>query len=223
MTSIFERALGSEFHRLHPRLRRRFGFASTDGIACVGTGTMDEVWHGRGFTRPFLWLGAKRHILLPSAGADVGFRIDNYAYLDSLGRETVSFVRTFAFDVPRRWDASMVYHPARGLIVDYLGTHQHVAVDLHLAVDDHGALLIRSGQQRFHEGPFSFAIPRLVTGTARVRESYDEDLGRFRIDVRVTNHRFGPLFGYRGTFTCAYPEGGAVPEAVKPNREQSRA
>jgi hypothetical protein len=223
MTSIFQRALGAEFERMHPQLQGRFGFASADGVACVGNGTMARVWHGRGFTRPFLWLGAKRHILVPSEGTDVGFRIDNYAYRDSLGRETVSFVRTFAFDVPRRWDATMIYSPERGLIVDYLGTHQHVAVDLHLSVDDSGALLLRSGQQRFHEGRLSFRIPRLVTGAAEVRESYDEDLGRFRIEVRVTNRRFGPLFGYHGTFTCSYPEVDTVPEAIKPDREQSRA
>ena len=219
MTSIFQRALGDDFGRLHPQLRRRFGF---EGIGCVGTGTMERVWHGRGFTRPFLWLGARRHILLPGHGSDIPFTIENYAYRDSLGREAVSFVRTFAFERPRRWDATMIYSPERGCVVDYLGTHQHVAVDLHLSVDDRGGLLIRSGEQRFHEGPLHFRIPRLVTGTAEVRESYDEEAGRFRIDVEVTNHRFGPLFGYHGTFTCSYPEDGHVPDAVRPVREQAR-
>jgi Domain of unknown function (DUF4166) len=223
MTSIFQRALGDDFDRLHPRLRRRFGFASADGIACVGTGTMDRVWHGRGFTRPFLWLGAKRHILLPGHGSDIPFTIENYPYRDSLGREAVTFVRTFAFHPARRWDATMIYSPERVSIVDYLGTHQHVSVDLHLSVDEHGGLVIRSGEQRFHEGPFHFRIPDLVTGAAEVRESYDDDLGRFRIDVKVVNRRFGPLFGYHGTFTCSYPEGGLVPDAVKPIREQARA
>jgi hypothetical protein len=118
MTSIFQRALGGDFDRLHPQLQRRFGFASADGIACVGTGTMDRVWHGRGFTRPFLWLGAKRHILLPGRGSDIPFTIENYPYRDSLGRETVTFVRTFAFDQVRRWDAIMIYSPKRGSIVD---------------------------------------------------------------------------------------------------------
>lgn len=51
---------------------------------------------------------------------------------------------------------------------------------------------------------------------------YDEDLGRFRIDVAVTNQRFGPLFGCRGTFTAAYPACRDVPERVKPVREQAR-
>ncbi len=222
MTSIFQRALGDDFDRLHPQLRRRFGFSGADGIACVGTGTMDRVWRGRGFTRPFLWLGARRHILLAGSGRDVPFTIRNYAYVDSLGRETVTFVRTFAFGRPQRWDATMIYSPERGTVVDYLGTHQHIAVDLHLSVDSGGALLIRSGEQRFHEGPVHFRIPELVTGTAEVRESYDDELGRFRVDVEVTNHRFGPLFGYRGTFTCSYPEDDPVPAEIRPVREQAR-
>lgn len=215
---IFQRALGDDFDRLHPQLQRRFGF----GTGCVGSGTMDRVWRGGGFTRPFLWLGAKRHILLPGQGSDIPFTIQNYPYRDSLGRETVTFVRTFTFDRPHRWDATMIYSPERGCIVDYLGTHQHVAVDLHPSVDDRGGLVIHSGEQRFHEGPLHFRIPGLVTGDAVVRESYDDELGRFRIDVEVTNRRFGPLFGYHGTFSCSYPSVASVPAAVKPVREQAR-
>lgn len=222
MIPIFQRALGGDFDRLHPQLQRRFGVASADGTACVGTGTMDRVWHGRAFTRPFLRLGAKRHILLQDHGSDIPFTIENYPYRDSFGRETVTFVRTFAFDRAERWDATMIYCPERGSIVDYLGTHQQISVDLHLSVDERGGLLIRSGEQRFHAGPLHFRIPSLVTGTAEVRESYDEDLGRFRICVKVANHQFGPLFGYHGTFTCRYPEGDLVPDAVKPIREQAR-
>jgi hypothetical protein len=221
MTSIFERALGADFRRLHPLLRERFGFASTDGIACVGTGTMDTVWHGRGFTRPFLALGARRNILIRETGQGIPFTIANYAYPDSFGRETMTFSRTFQFGTPQRWDATMIHSAERGTIVDYLGTHQHIAVDLHLRVDD-GALLIRSGEQRFHEGPLTLRVPRLVTGQARVRESYDERIGRFRIEVAVTNRWFGPLFGYRGTFSVNYPVCDTVPPAVQPLREQLR-
>ncbi|EWM09836.1 DUF4166 domain-containing protein [Kutzneria sp. 744] len=223
MTSIFQRALGADFDRLHPQLQRRFGFGLADGVGCVGRGTMDRIWHGRGFTRPFLALGAKRHILLPQSGVGIPFTIENYAYRDALGRESLSFVRTFSFDTARRWDATMVYNAERGTIVDYLGTHQHVAVDLRPSVDEWGGLVIRSGEQRFHGGPVSFRVPGLVSGVAEVHESYDEDLGRFRIKVVVANRRFGPLFGYHGTFTAAYVTGDAVPSAVKPRRVQVRA
>ncbi|HEY4023818.1 MAG TPA: DUF4166 domain-containing protein, partial [Pseudonocardiaceae bacterium] len=212
----------ADFPRLHPRLRERFGFRSTDGIACIGTGTMDEVWRGRGFTRPFLAMAARRHILVAETGRDIPFTIHNYAYLDSFGRETMTFTRTFHFDSPRRWDATMVHSAERDTIVDYLGTHQHLAVDLHLSVDGRGGLVIRSGEQRLHEGIVNARVPRLVTGAALLRESYDEEIDRFRIDVTVTNRWFGPLFGYRGTFDVSYAACDTVPAAVVPMREQQR-
>ncbi len=131
----------------------------------------------------------------------------------------MTFARTFRFDTPRHWDATMVYSTQRAALVDYLGTHQHLAVDLHLSVDERGGLVIRSGEQRLHEGPLNFKIPPLITGAAEVREYYDDELDRFRIHVAVTNHRFGPLFGYHGTFTASYVEADAVPQAAKPVRE----
>jgi len=222
VTSIFRRALGPDYDRLHPRLQRRFGFSSADGIACVGRGTMERVWHGRGFTRPFLELGARRHILVAGTGRDIPFTIENYAYRDSFGRETVTFARTFWFGVPQRWDATMIYSPERSAIVDYLGTHQHLAVDLHMSVDKHGSLLIRSGQQRFRQRGIGLEVPRLLTGAAQVREWFDDDLDRFGIEVTVTNHRFGPLFGYRGSFVATYADAVTVPASVRPVRETPR-
>lgn len=226
MTSIFERALGNDFGRLHPELRKRFGFSAADGIACVGTGTMDEIWHGRAFTLPFLYLGAARNILFPERGTSIPFTIKNFAYHDGYGRETVTFVRTF--DLPggvrRRFDATMIYSTVRGGVVDYLGTCQHLAVDLDLSADSRGGLLIRTGGQRFYEGLLGFRMPQILSGDAEVREWYDDDVERFRISVTVTNRRMGNLFGYRGSFTAAYlPVGPAgVPADVRPSRESAR-
>lgn len=225
--SIFRRALGSAFDDLHPMMRRRFGVGVEAGYACVGTGVMDRVWHARGWTAPFLWLGTWRNILVPLQGRDVPFTIENYPYRDLLGRETVTFVRTF--ERPRRrarFDATMVYDPRREVLIDYLGTHQHLATDLSFEVTGEGGLVIRSHEQRFYEGPVAFRFPELLTGTAELHESYDETAGRFRIAVVVSNPRFGPLFGYEGTFTCEFPElgadGAAVPASVKPLREEWR-
>src|SRR6185436_7267806 len=100
VTSIFRRALGADFPRLHPRLRERFGFASVDGVGCVGTGVMQRVWRGS-LAVPFLYLGTGRHILFPEQGTDVPFTIENYAYTDAYGREAVSFVRTFELSAHR--------------------------------------------------------------------------------------------------------------------------
>ncbi|MER0482403.1 DUF4166 domain-containing protein [Streptomyces sp. Edi2] len=225
-TSIFQRALGADFDRLHPHIRRRFSVGFGSGEACIGRGTMDRIWHGRSFVRPFLALGGSRNILVPQAGRDIPFVIENVPYTDSFGRETVTFVRTFSFPRrPRRFDATMVFSPERGCVVDYLGTHQHLATDLHFTVDDSGALIIRSGEHRFREGPVDVRVPDLIGGDAVVRESYDEAAGRFRIQVRVGNRRFGPLFGYEGSFTAEFvnvAERG-VRAGLRPVREEARA
>lgn len=224
MRSIYARALGSDFAKLHPQIQRRFGFSSADGVASIGSGVMEHVWHGPVYTLPFLYVGAWRRIMFPEQGRNVPFTIENYAYPDGLGRETVTWVRTFETRRRRRFDAYMIYSEHRGCIVDYLGTHQHLAVDLELSVDERGGLRIRSGEQRFYEGRVAFTFPLLFSGVADVCEWYDDDMNRFRIEVSVSNRRWGPLFGYRGTFDVEWRpmEHGAVPVGIMPRREERR-
>src|SRR5687767_12784865 len=77
MRSIYERALGSAFGRLHPRIKERFGFSSMDRVGSVGTGVMEELWHGPAYTLPFLYIGSWRRIMFPERGRDVPFTIEN--------------------------------------------------------------------------------------------------------------------------------------------------
>ena len=151
------------------------------------------------------------------------FRLRNYAYVDEMGRETVTWVREFMTSRPRRFDAYMVFGEKRGRVIDYLGSHQHLAVDIDLSVDGEGGLRLRSGMQRFHEGPISFPFPMLFSGVADVREWYDEGTEKFRIDVNVHNEIFGPLFGYRGSFEVEWrATDGRVPRDVRPRRLERR-
>jgi hypothetical protein len=53
----------------------------------------------------------------------------------------------------QRPGAYMIYSERRHRIVDYLGTHQHLAVAIDLRVASNGGLCLRSGAQRFYEGP----------------------------------------------------------------------
>jgi hypothetical protein len=124
----------------------------------------------------------------------------NYAYRDQHDRETISWIRTFKTNVTRRFDAYMILSKSRDRIVDYLGTHQHLAVDIDLSVDERGGLCLRSGSQRFYEGPVGFRFPMLFSGVANVCEWYEEIDQRFHIEVNVRNPVWGPLFGYKGWF-----------------------
>jgi hypothetical protein len=224
MTSIYQRALGSDFARLHPKMQERFGFAAADGVASVGRGVMDRVWRGRFYTLPFLWIGTWRHIMFPETGADVPFTVENYAYVDRFGRETVTWIRTFRGAAHRRFDATMIYSEERQRVVDYLGSHQHLAVDIDLSVDEEGGLRLRSGEQRFYEGPFAFRFPMFFSGVADVREWWDEREGCYRIRVDVKNPTWGPLFGYEGRFDVTWLRGAesAAPAHVRPVRDERR-
>jgi Domain of unknown function (DUF4166) len=223
MPSIYQRALGSDFQKLHPQIQRRFGFSSTDRIASIGTGVMERLWHGRAFTLPFLYVGSWRRIMFPEAGANVPFTIENYAFRDPFGRETVTWIRTFETRHPRRFDAYMIYGEQRGKIVDYLGTHQHLAVDIDLAADQRGGIRLRSSAQRFYEGLIAFNFPMALSGEASVSEWFDDTTQRFQIEVSVTNRVWGPLFGYRGSFTAEFRNvDGGAPAHVLPHRYERR-
>ena len=223
MRSIYERALGSDFAKLHPQIQRRFGFCSRDRLASIGTGVMEKIWHGPLYTLPFLYVGAWRRIMFPESGRNIPFQIENYSYVDPLGRETVTWIRTFHTPVPRRFDAYMIYSEERQCVVDYLGTHQHLAVDIDLKVDANGGLRLRSGAQRFYEGPVRFSFPMIFSGVADVCEWYDDTTDRFQIEVVVQNSAWGRLFGYRGSFQVEWrPIDSAVPATVLPMRVEPR-
>lgn len=221
MTSIFEEALGSDFHRLHPMMQRRFSVGLDSAEACVGTGVMNSIRRGPWWTVPFLQIGRLRNILIPDTGQNVPFVIENYPYRDPLGRETVTFVREYTIGPHRRrFDATMILD--RGRIVDYLGTHQHLAVDLDLHVDDRGGLVLTSDAQRFYEGPIAFRFPMLFSGRARLHEYYDDADSQFHVDLEVHNHRFGFLFGYRGTFRCEWTPATDAHTHLRPRRHEAR-
>ncbi|WP_042161721.1 DUF4166 domain-containing protein [Paenibacillus gorillae] len=220
--SIYEKMLGDEFRRLHPRIQERFGFSSSDGVASIGSGEMDFIWYNKLAYFP-LMLGASRHIMFPQGGKRIPFSIENFAYRDRYGRETVTWIRKFKFNNKvRRFDATMIYSEEREQIVDYLGDKQHLAVDLALSVTDKGGIRIRSGDQRFYEGMMGFRLPRMLTGIADVEEWYDDTAQRYCISVKVTSSLIGTVFCYRGHFTAEKRQAKLLPADVRPLREERR-
>lgn len=216
MTSLFEEAMGTDFGRLHPMLQRRFGVGLESGYACIGTGVMTSIRRGPWWTLPFLHLGKMRNILIADAGENVPFVIKNYPYLDPFGRETITFVREYSIgQKPSRFDATMVMHD--GALIDYLGTHQHLAVDLSLNATEEGSLLLTTHGQRFYEGRMGFRFPLVFSGEATLQESYDDEAKTFRVALEVRNR----VFGYEGQFQCEFVPATDAPTDLKPVRHES--
>lgn len=223
MKSIYQEILGDEFVKLHPKVQERFSINSDMKKASIGTGMMESVWHGPFYTYPFLAIGHFRNIMFPNRGKNVPFKIENWAYVDGFGRETVTWLRTFYFKKSRRFDAYMINSASRSLIVDYLGTHQHLAVDIHLSVDPNGGLRLISGDQRFYEGFLGFKFPLIFSGIAEVCEWFDDASGLHQIEVIVRNPTWGRLFGYRGSFSVEWIDTTNLAlDAVRPIREEKR-
>jgi len=57
-----------------------------------------------------------------------------------------------------------------------------------------------------------------------LHEHFDDTTGRFHVDLTVSNPLVGPIFGYRGSFTCDFTTlpAGSVPASAKPLREERR-
>lgn len=226
MNSIYKKNLGSDFNKLHLKIQERFGFNSESGIAAIGEGIMEKVWYGKLYTLPFLYIGTWRNIMFPQKGKNIPFTIENYAYKDNFGRETITWIRKYKFpNKTRRFDATMIYSHERNLIVDYLGTHQHLAVDIEMSVSNNGGIQLKSGEQRFYEGFCNFKFPRFFSGIANVCEWYEESDQKFKISVIVTNKIWGELFGYKGSFDVKYisvTSKNEIPQDVMPLREEKR-
>jgi len=224
MSSIYEQVLGAEFQKLHPRIQQRFGFCSQDRSASIGHGVMQLIWYNKLVALP-LFIGSFRHIMFPQGGENIPFSIENFAYKDSFGRETVTWIRKFKFPrTIRHFDATMVYSGEREMIVDYLGNKQHLAVDLDVTVSSKGGIRIISGEQRFYEGMLQFRFPNVFTGRAEVNEWYDDEERCYKISVDVRNPIIGQIFRYEGSFQATFikspPE--AIPIGIRPLRDEKR-
>ena len=223
--SIVHRALGPDYERLHPKIRDQYGISSESDAAYVGKGIMEEIWRGRWYIVPFLYVGSLRRILFPETGKDIPFEISDYAYQDGFGRETVTWKRSFFFPSrERKFDEFFVFSEKRGMPILYAGTHQHLSVDLHFKVDDDGSMIVTTGKQRLFVGPLTIPFPRFFSGDAYVRESYNEEKEHFEVDVSIANPFWGKILGYRGWFdleriSCARHE---IPDGTIPVRENRR-
>lgn len=98
------------------------------------------------------------------------------------------------------------------------GSIHGLSVDL--SIDETGGLRRRSGAQRFYERAIGFNFPMLFSGIADVREWYDDASRCFRISVDVRNSVWGPLFGYRGSFSVEWRRATATPAHIVPKRQE---
>ncbi|WP_435151544.1 DUF4166 domain-containing protein [Haladaptatus sp. DFWS20] len=198
VTSLFERALGDDWERLHPEIPERYGLVSDDNRMAIGRGRMTRLSRGA-IALPALWLGTTQNFLFPEGGTDVPFEIRSNAFTDPQGYEALWLRRQFETNSVRRFDDTMRWNPERTCITDFYGTDGRIVADIHLSVED-GGLVIRLGDQWIRVGERYVSLPEPLTADATLQDWYDEYAGRFRVTAAVTNPLAGHIFGYQGVF-----------------------
>lgn len=203
--SIYQRALGDQFHLLHPQLQKKFGLHSTSGLMIVSSGMMKRIWGGKAIMTPFFKLSAKRHISFPERGENIPFTLENAAYVDPFGREAVAWIRRFSFpQVVRNFDATMVYSEQKRMVIDYVGTCQSWVTSLSLHVLQGGGLRIETGPQRLNLPLLKSFIPFPLLGRGIIDEWYDDLNECFQVRVHIQQPWFGTILAYEGEFTAEY-------------------
>ena len=185
--TIFERGIGHDFVRLHPRLQSYFGH--TGPIRAEGV--FDEAGSRIRIGTPVLWVMSKLGLLFPEYGRGVPFTIT----ITPQGPNAVTTVRRLRFPGRVRimsdrtvWMAGrLVDVHARGLI----------RVSMRSEVNDDGSLTLAADQARLCLGRSVFRLPPVPV---ILNQSWDEDEQLYRIDVSIGMPLIGEVFAYRGAF-----------------------
>ncbi|MCO4850670.1 DUF4166 domain-containing protein [Bacillus vallismortis] len=198
MSSIYEKTI-KNYHLLHPKLQKRYQLDESHTFS--GTGTMSEISGGSFLVRMLLKLGVFFRCFFSERGKDIPFTIQNKAsllYRDTIG---IEWNRTFFFKGKKRFfDAIMVYDEKDNRILDFFGSPHLLLSILAFEASLDGSLTITSGKQWLLLCGKRIPLPKWLTGTSVVCESFDESMNCFTIQVHVQNTILGTLFFYKGTF-----------------------
>lgn len=186
--SIFERALGGDFERLSPGLRRYFGASE----AISASGVFVEAGSRQRWLLP-LWAILERFgMLFAEYGRDVPFTIT----ITPISDATVQTVRRIGFagghDKVMADRTSLI----AGRLID-VHARGRLLVEMITRVGPDGSLGLRSRRARLRLGRISLPVP---SPRVEVEQSVTAD-GVYSIRVAVSMPLLGEVFGYRGTFT----------------------
>jgi len=190
--SPFRVALGADFDRLAPALRRHYDLSA--GAAVVVRGRM-RAWSRFPWLRLFL-------PFMPIPAESVDVTVHNRGLLDR-GESCYEWVRLFAYP-GRTLESYTLTRPAPGpaRVLDTFNRRANIAVTLGLEVLDAGAVLrqFNAGPQFALFGRRRLPLPSFAhVHTVAVERALDERT--VHTDVVVSHPVLGRMFGYEGTLT----------------------
>lgn len=186
--SIFRRALGDDFSRLHPQLQRYF---DPPGGGVRGEGVFEEAGSRLRWLAPGWRVLAGFGLLFPEYGTGVPFTVS----LVPLSPGRVATTRRLQFpDVPRVITDET--HLVAGRLID---VHARGRILVHMVprVLGDGSLRMTAAATRLRVASALIPMP---TVPITLVQRWDDARQLFVIEVRLRLPLLGEVFGYRGTF-----------------------
>ncbi|WP_299166000.1 DUF4166 domain-containing protein [uncultured Arthrobacter sp.] len=220
-SSIYQRALGTEFGRLQPELQEYFSLHENSQVYGTGRGTFDVAGSPARLLKPFFSVAAKENSFFPEYENHVDFTVRNWAHLDPFGRPSLTARRDISFSaVARVFEDTTSWTGDR--LIDYLGVHRRMATALTCEVTAGGHMRMVSSATRLFAG-LRLPLPDVIGAQAYMEQWWDEDEHRFRIKTNVLHRQLGPVLVYAGWFSYELTEyDGGLPDAVAPVRWEPR-
>lgn len=192
-------ALGSDWEKLHPAVRRHYNI-SADGTSRLQlVGTMYEVDHATAI-KPFVWAAQLFGALLPYRGKNVPVTVENSALE---GRNTLFWLRCFHFPGQEPfYFRSRMETLRENEIVEYVRFN----LGIRMAMEEKAGTLCYSSQgYQWNIGPLKLHIPDwLLLGKAEIIERGIDD-ETIELDFTIRHPLFGKTFTYSGNLRLLPP------------------
>jgi hypothetical protein len=192
---IFKQALGDDWEKLHPVVRKHYDLTPGHDQEVTMQGTMHEVDHSR-IAKIFLLVGRVFGALIPYKGKNIPTTVRNWTALQ--GGHSMFWHRTFVFPGGRPivFSSRMIYL-SDNEIIEYV--RFGMGIRMRLSVID-GALVYESCGYQWDIGGVTIRIPEwLLLGSGLITESGLSD-SEFRMDFQMHHPIFGKTFSYTGNF-----------------------
>ncbi|WP_227396448.1 DUF4166 domain-containing protein [Jeotgalibacillus aurantiacus] len=207
MKSMFEKAVGNSFNRMHPELQKKYALHSESGYMVITEGTMHEIKGGSLLVRKVSILGTKLNFAFPERGDEIPFYMENKAYKDKHGKESMTWKRTFRFPGTVRYFHDEMKEGEHPDTVDNL-TDQWgiVRLPLDLKVTKTGGMLLTSRTMTVHLFNTIIQIPSFLGVKATVIEEFNKEKDLFDVHIHIYQPLFGTILSYKGTVKMRFPE-----------------
>jgi hypothetical protein len=197
--SPFASALGRQAASLPPALRLQFLPDAELGPVVV-EGRMAQVWRRPRWLWPLFRLLASADVLFPETGREIPARLVITSLSDGRGCARQRWHRTVQFQRRRRFDATIVYDPALGRVVELTGPGEVLEFPWDVRFEPPDAVCIEAVGMRLRLGRRRLALPLACSPSVHVRQRALPDCpDGLALSLTVSLPILGPVFGYAGS------------------------